>query len=396
MYSNNKTYIKGSSSVDGYATRKHHLSAPQCTRAPETFQLENGKCTSAPGTFQLENGKCTSAPGTFQLENDKCTSAPGTFQLENDKCTSAPETFQLENDKCTSAPGTFQLENGKCTRAPETFQLEKNNGLFLLAAEKKEETLFIIYNIMRRLNLSVRVQVSEISAIASRWDTLLLEKCSEKEIYLSNAISDFHNLTVRINETMNQMVTSGYEQLDKERRNRIRSLSLFLKSYRKEEEGETKDCAMLILDIFNHFGMRMLGKGVDGLTGMIDALIDDLSTPEAKNASAKVAHLDEKIEALKTANDRFKTERLAYQMRRKELSNSVKTKQLKLEIVAMINEVFIPYFSEKSKIEGGNFTMLYQSLAEIVAEANNLVKLRNARAKSKKKKKEENTSVANG
>lgn len=304
----------------------------------------------------------------------------------------------IKGSNCNDGSATrkFRLAAPQCTRAPETFQLEKNNGLFLLAAEKKEETLFIIYNIMRRLNLSVRVQVSEISAIASRWDTLLLEKCSEKDVYLSNAISDFHNLTVRINETMNQMVTSGYEQLDKERRNRIRSLSLFLKSYRKEEEGETKDCAMLILDIFNHFGMRMLGKGVDGLTGMIDALIDDLSTPEAKNASAKVAHLDEKIEAVKTANDRFKTERLAYQMRRKELSNSVKTKQLKLEIVAMINEVFIPYFSEKSKIEGGNFTMLYQSLAEIVAEANNLVKLRNARAKSKKKKKEENTSVANG
>ena len=247
---------------------------------------------------------------------------------------------------------------------------------------------------MKNQFLSKRVQVSEISAIASRWDTLLLEKCSEKEVYLSNAISEFHNLTVRINETINQMVTSDYEQLDLERRNRIMSLSQFLKSFRKEEEGETKDSALQIHNIFNHYGTRILRKGVDGLTGMIDALLDDLNTSEAKAASVKVAHLDEKIEALRSANEQFKSQRLAYQMRRRELSNSVKTQQLKLQIVDMFNEVFIPYFSEKSKIEGGNFTTLYQTLAEIVAEANGLVKLRKSMAASRRKKKGESEAVA--
>ena len=239
---------------------------------------------------------------------------------------------------------------------------------------------------MKVPTLSKRVQVSEISAIASRWDTLLLEKCTENDAYLNNAISDFHSLTVRISEAMNQKVTAGYGLLDQERQNRVRSLSQFLKSFKREKEGEVKDSALLILGIFNNYGMRMLRKGVDGLSGMIDAMLNDFNAPEAKAASDKVPHLNEKIEAVKEANESFKAERLAYQMRRTELMNSVKSKQLKLQIADMFNDVFIPYFSEKSKIEGGGFTTLYLSLTEIVNEANALVKLRKSMARSKQLK----------
>lgn len=239
---------------------------------------------------------------------------------------------------------------------------------------------------MKVPTLSKRVQVSEISAIASRWDTLLLEKCTENDAYLNNAITDFHSLTVRISEAMNQKVTAGYGLLDQERQNRVRSLSQFLKSFKREKEGEVKDSALLILGIFNNYGMRMLRKGVDGLSGMIDAMLNDFNAPEAKAASDKVPHLNEKIEAVKEANESFKAERLAYQMRRTELTNSVKSKQLKLQIADMFNDVFIPYFSEKSKIEGGGFTTLYLSLTEIVNEANALVKLRKSMARSKQLK----------
>ena len=239
---------------------------------------------------------------------------------------------------------------------------------------------------MKMLLLSKRVQVSEISAIASRWDTLLLEKCTENDAYLNKAITDFHSLAVRINVAMNQKVTTGYGQLDRERQNRIRSLSQFLKSFQKEKEGEVKDNALLILRIFNNYGMRMLRKGVDGLSGMIDAMLNDFNAPEAKAASDKVPHLNEKIEAVKEANENFKAERLAYQIRRTEVANSVKPKQLKLQIADRFNEVFIPYFSEKSKIEGGGFTTLYHALAEIVNEANALVKLRKSMARSKRLK----------
>ena len=239
---------------------------------------------------------------------------------------------------------------------------------------------------MKRIILSNRAQVSEISAIASRWDALLSELCPEKDAYLDNAILSFHDLVVRLSETMNCRVAPDYEQLDHERRDRIRSFSRFLKSYQKEEEGETKNSALLVLDIFNRYGLRMLKKGVDGLSGMIDALLDDLNSAEVKAASAKVAHLDEKIEAVRTANDGFKALRLDYQMRRMELTNSVKTLQLKYQIVDMFNDVFIPYFSMKSEIEGDHFTTLYLALVEIVKETNALVKLRMSLAQAKKKK----------
>ena len=339
----------------------------------EAIHWTRASCTHATGACKPSDGFCTHATGACKLSDGFCTHATGACKLSDGFCTHATEACKLSDGLCTHATGACKLKTNVATRS--------------LWLQKKQETPYIIYNVMKSPNLSKRVQVSEISAIASRWDTLLLEKCSEKETYLNNAISDFHNLTVRINETMNQMVTSDYEQLDQERRNLISSLSQFLKSFRKEKEGETKDSALLILNIFNHYGTRMLRKGVDGLTGMIDALLDDFNAPEAKTASAKVAHLDEKIEAVKNTNDQFKLQRLAYQMRRRELSNSVKTQQLKQQIVDMFNDVFIPYFSEKSKIEGGNFTTLHQTLTEIVNEANSLVKLRKSMAQSKRKKK---------
>ena len=111
MYSNNETHIKGSSSIDGSATRKHHLSAPQCTRAPRTFQLENGNCTRAPRAFQLENGNCTRAPKAFQLENDNCTRAPETYNLQKEETTFINKDLKILSDIKNTFPNHVYPQN---------------------------------------------------------------------------------------------------------------------------------------------------------------------------------------------------------------------------------------------------------------------------------------------
>ena len=239
---------------------------------------------------------------------------------------------------------------------------------------------------MKNLSLSRRAQVSEISAIASRLDILLSNNLSTKDSYLTNAASEFHDLTVRITESMNLRVLSDYAELDLKRRNCLRSLFLFLRSFRKSPESEARANALEVLEVFNRYGTRMLKKGVDGLTGLIDALFADLSTMEVQNAIALVPGLDERLEALHETSISFNARRLDYQQRRSELCNVEKTQKLKLAIEDRINTVFLPYFAMKSKSEGGVFTTLYQNLVEMVTEANNLVKLRREMVKARKER----------
>lgn len=235
---------------------------------------------------------------------------------------------------------------------------------------------------MNSLTLSRRAQVSEISAIASRLDTLLSKNMSKSDDYLTNATSEFHTLTVRMTESMNLRVLSDYADLDRSRRDSLRSLFLFLHSFRKSPESEAKANALTVLEVFNRYGTRMLKKGVDGLTGLIDALLADLASDEAQAAIALVPGLTERIEALRYAAQAFSASRLDYQQRRSALSNIEKTRELKRAIEDRINTVFLPYFAMKSKSEGGEFTTLYQNLVEMVTEANNLVKLRREMAKA--------------
>lgn len=242
----------------------------------------------------------------------------------------------------------------------------------------------MLHNIMMKYNsLNGRAQVSEISAVASRLDSLLENKCPKSNDYLANATSDFHNLAVQLGGTMNSKVKSNYAGLDLERRDCVRSLAQFLKSFRKSSDGTVKANAMVVYDVFQGYGTRMLKKGVDGLTGMIDSLLIDFNAPNVQTAIGAVPGLAERIEALRTVHERFKESRVNYQLERSLLLKSEKTSVLKAAIVDRINKVFLPYLSELSKSEGGAYTSLFNTMVEIVNETNNLVKIRKGMASAR-------------
>ena len=339
-----------------------------------------------------DNGDLTTVRRQLSLVNGGSTTVRRQLPLVNGDSTTVRRQLSLVNGGSTTVRRQLSLVNGGSTTVRRQLSLV-NRGLTTFQCSEIPIKNSYYYKMMNSLTLSRRAQVSEISAIASRLDTLLSKKWSKSDDYLTNATSEFHTLTVRMTESMNLRVLSDYADLDRSRRDSLRSLFLFLHSFRKSPESEAKANALTVLEVFNRYGTRMLKKGVDGLTGLINALLADLASDEAQAAIALVPGLTERIEALRNAAQAFSASRLDYQQRRSALSNIEKTRELKRAIEDRINTVFLPYFAMKSKSEGGEFTTLYQNLVEMVTEANSLVKLRREMAKARREGKNQKESA---
>lgn len=331
---------------------------------------------------------------------DNCRIAMGhlpmlPFLLSNANGKPSHDNFPFVGWQWVTFPFLFSICRKTMENLPiEVLQLSNTNGKVSdssLTTRKpyKDNFVFALHNVqysMFIIALNGKSQVAEVAAIASRLDTLLSKKWSKSDEYLTDAISEFHVLSVRMTESMSHRVQSDYAEHDRIRRDCLRSLFMFLRSFNKSPQSEARDNALAVLEVFNRYGMRMLKKGVDGLTGLIDALLADLADKEMQDAIGHVPGLNERIEALRVAANNFNTSRLIYQQHRSEQSNKEKTKELKLAIENRINTVFLPYFAIKSKCEGGEFTDLYQYLVEMVTEANSIVKLRKEMAKARRER----------
>ncbi|MFV0555373.1 MAG: DUF6261 family protein [Mangrovibacterium sp.] len=184
-------------------------------------------------------------------------------------------------------------------------------------------------------------------------------------------ISSFFTLVVQYNEALGREQTlSELEEADDIRDEAFRNLHSLIKGYLAVPS--LAPVAQPAFAILNKRGLSVTSLAYDDETGAIDSIIEELD----KLALPALMYAETMLEALRTAENNFKTKANAYDdSKNKKPSASA----LKKELVNYINNRIVSYHNALAETNGEAFKKMADAIDKMIVDENTLTRSRQNR-----------------
>lgn len=184
-------------------------------------------------------------------------------------------------------------------------------------------------------------------------------------------------LSVKLNLAIYRIKTeSDLEARDNERCISIRSFYYVIFGCTTRTDEAVKTAALVILNIFNHYGLDITRNNYGVETSLIKSLITDLSTEVAQTNLAIVPGASDAFVEMKDAEAGFETSNLAYEKAKAEESLSDNATTLKKQLVDVVNNQLVSYLRVMLEIEDNDFEGFAEVVKQLISDSNGKVKNR--------------------
>lgn len=204
---------------------------------------------------------------------------------------------------------------------------------------------------MKKLNSKLRV--SEMEDFATR----LVERFKEEQSLANDAFLKllFEELEAKATEISvaikRETATSKLDAADKLRDETIRNLNNVLQGYRSISLPEIKESADKLYTVFDRYGIKITRESYSSESAHIKSLLRDFAAEDLQPAIEKLLGVAETIEELRTRQEAFQNERVAYDKALAEQGSKASATVLKKPLVDLINVKLIPFLTAMGQSE---------------------------------------------
>lgn len=224
-------------------------------------------------------------------------------------------------------------------------------------------------------------RVTEVDAVSRRANGAFKTTTLSSDPYLAGMFSTLDPLSTSLSASINRIKPdSTLEEADEKRDGDVRSLNFLLMGLSHHPSKKIKDAALLLLAIFEKYGLSIIGESYAIESSLITSLLNDLAAPELQDAIAAVPGCAAIIMAVQTSQAEFESTRIAWEQEKAEEGTKLNASELKAEVLAIINEKIVVYMRAMEIVAPDTHGAFARTLAQIIADNNEVVKKRRKKA----------------
>jgi len=227
-------------------------------------------------------------------------------------------------------------------------------------------------------NLWKKSRVTEVSATTTRLVGAYKNTSLDSDVHLTSIMTPIEALLNRMNVSINRTKTQSIlDDKDGVRDDKVRALGYLVTGYTYHPNAQIKSAALQIENIFNKYGLAIVGDSYATESALIVSLLGDLADPDLQEAIARLSGLDTVIAELQTAQTEFETARIAYEEERAQEGGQENASDLKDEILELINKQLVVYLNAMQQLAPETYDAFARTVATIIDDNNEAVKRRN-------------------
>jgi len=137
-----------------------------------------------------------------------------------------------------------------------------------------------------------------------------------------------------------------------------------------------KEAALLLLDLFDNYGLAMVGESYSTESSLVSSLLLDLAKPKFQQAIALLSGCAELIAELQVAQTDFEQARITYETEKAKEGMVENASLVKKEVVDILNNKIVVYLRAMEQVNPATFGVFTNICAQIIADNNEQVKKR--------------------
>ncbi len=235
-----------------------------------------------------------------------------------------------------------------------------------------KEFITIVYN------STIRQAYSTVVAIINA----LIESGITTDNYLNSVNEEIKEDAEQFSEAINRDKSYAIlNPIDEKRDNLLRILFMDTEIKTLYPDKEISDSALIVKEVLDRYGLKIISKRYREETADIDSLITDMESSEIKDAISKLGTLADIIDQIKIVANEWKAAVYKQADNKEELLSKPSATKLKNSILDTINKDLLIYIAGMAKCKPEEYTELNKRIRVIIEEHNSI-----ARANLKKNK----------
>lgn len=231
--------------------------------------------------------------------------------------------------------------------------------------------------------------VTRVSEVADTAERLLKNYQATPEVlgdeFLSGVFTKLETSHRLLVEAIKSSVSlSKLDEADALRDEKIKALEKVLNGYQNLPIEDLKQHGQRLYAVFSKYGLAITKENYVSESGLIEALLKDLSVAELQASISALSGVAESIEGLRTAQQAFNLQRLEYEKAQASKSTQDKASSIKKVLLAVINNELIPYINTMKMVKPSQYTAFAELLAKSIETTNEVVKRRSKNASANK------------
>jgi hypothetical protein len=167
---------------------------------------------------------------------------------------------------------------------------------------------------------------------------------------------------------------SDLEEKDEVRDNKVRSFYYLVQGFSHHPTQNIKEAANLLMNLFDNYGLAMVGESYSTESSLISSLLLDLAKPKFQEAIALLSGCAELIAELQLAQTDFEQARITYEAEKAQEGMVDNATIVKKEVLAILNDKIVVYLRAMGQVNPATFGVFTSICAQIIADNNEQVK----------------------
>ena len=205
------------------------------------------------------------------------------------------------------------------------------------------------------------------------------------DTYLTTTFSAFDAANLELSKAIRRSkAESELEEKDEVRDTRVRSLFYLLNGFSYHPEPEIRQAAAILLNIFDNYGLKMTGESYATESSMVGSMLIEFQKPEYSEPIEALSGCGGLLEGLAIAQSEFEQVRIAYETEKAKEGMLQNATEIKKNVVYLLNEKIVVHLQAMEQVNAETYGILAATVAQIIAENNEVVKKRQQKPDDKK------------
>ena len=232
--------------------------------------------------------------------------------------------------------------------------------------------------------LIAKSRVTEVNDVATR-SLGAFNQSGITDPYLSTTFTSLDAANLKLSEVIKRTkAESDLEEKDEVRDDKVRGLYYLLNGFLYHPTKKIKEAAQSLMEVFNKYGLAVIGESYASESSLLGSLLLDLAKPEYADAIATLSGCADLIGQLQGAQTDFEQARIAYETEKAKEGMLQNATEIKKNVVYLLNEKIVVYLQAMEQVNAETYGVLAATVAQIIAENNEVVKKRQQKPDDKK------------
>ena len=227
--------------------------------------------------------------------------------------------------------------------------------------------------------LIAQSRVTEVNDVATRTSGAF-QTSGLTDPYLGTTFTSLNAANLKLTLAIKRSkAESDLETMDEVRDDKVRSFYYLVQGASHHPTKQIKEAALVLLNLFDNYGLVIVGESYATESSLISSLLLDLAKPKFQDAIALLSGCAELIAELQTAQTDFEQARMAYEAEKAKEGMQDNATVLKKEVLGIINDKIVIYLRAMEQVDQATYGVFASTCAQMIADNNEQVKKRKSK-----------------